>query len=91
NGVRFHHHVVRAIPGGLEGFPLEKNRTHQKLRVNLADLEKQLRTYLNDYSREEPFPDEEYPLELHNLKIVALIQDLESREILHAAITKVPQ
>ncbi|MCS7166183.1 MAG: hypothetical protein RMI91_01550 [Gemmatales bacterium] len=91
NGVRFHHHVVRAFPGGLEGISLGKERTHHKVRVNLADLETSLRNYLNDYAREEPFPDDEYPLELRKLKIVALVQDMESREIFHAVIAQVPE
>lgn len=91
NGIRFHHHVVRAFPGGQDGFPLAKDKTHQTVRINLADLEKSLHDYLNTYAREESFPDDERPLELRKLKVIALIQDPGSREIFHAAIADVPE
>nr|BAL57178.1 hypothetical conserved protein [uncultured Planctomycetota bacterium] len=90
NEIRFHHHVVRAIPGGHEGFALEKDKTRQSVRVDLVNLEKDLRDYLNRYARETPFPDDEQPLELRHLRVIALIQDLATREILHAALADVP-
>lgn len=91
NSIRFHHHVVRAFPGGQEGLTLEKNKTHQKIRVLLSNLQKDLHAYLNRVAAQNPFPDDERPLELRKLKVVALIQDLGNQEILHAAITRVAE
>jgi len=91
NGIRFHHHVVRAFPGGQQGFALQKDKTHQKVRVVLSDLRKDLHSYLNRVADSGPFPDDDRPLELRKLKVVALIQDLATREILHASITAIPE
>jgi len=81
NGQRLHHHVVRALPGGLEGVQLKEAKGTHKVAVALGDLKKDL----NDYLGKHNFTEEDRPMELKNLKLIALIQDDENKEILQAA------
>lgn len=92
NGQRLHHHVVRALPGGADGFVLKEAKTTQTVSVDLADLTKKLDDYMNDFNKgERPFRDDDYPLNLKHLKVVALIQDDDSKEILQAVQIDVPE
>jgi hypothetical protein len=86
NGQRLHHHVVRAFPGGVEGMALKENTAKQAVTVNVADLRKSLADYLQDFNdKKRPFSNEDRPLDLKNLKVVAFIQDNKSKEILQTA------
>jgi hypothetical protein len=81
NGQRFHHHVVRGFPGGAQGFALEKKSSKQTATVSLKDLTKDLTAYLE----KQDFEKKDWPLDLKHLKVVALIQDVKTKEILQAA------
>ncbi len=91
NGQRLHHHVVRAFPGGVDGFALKEANGKEAVTVVLGDLKKSLTDYLVEANKNDPFPDDERPLNLKHLKLVALIQDDESKEILQAAQVEVPE
>jgi hypothetical protein len=92
NGQRLHHHVVRAMPGGAEGFVLKNAEGKTSATVNLAELQKSLDAYMTTYNKgARPFVDDEYPLKLRHLKVAALIQDDDSKEILQAAQVDVPE
>jgi hypothetical protein len=92
NGQRLHHHVVRALPGGDDGFVLKEAASKQNATVNLADLKKSLGEYLTDFNKgPRQFLDDENPLTIKHLKVVALIQDDVSREILQAVQMDVPE
>ena len=55
-----------------------KGRTKRKVKANL-------KKYLDKYHAEErPFPRPNRPMDLKNLKVVALVQDDETGEILQA-------
>jgi hypothetical protein len=56
----------------------------KKLKVELID-------YLDQQHKERPFFDDARPLELRNLKIVALIQSDDTKEILNAVQVDVPE
>jgi hypothetical protein len=86
NGIRFHHHVVRAMPGGDSGFALKQKTTRQAVSVDLAEVKKQLTQYLNTVAKKGmvQFPDPEKLLELKNLHIIALVQDDKTKEVLQA-------
>jgi hypothetical protein len=86
NGVRFHHHVVRAMPGGLKGFALTKKEQEQSVVVNADDIRKELAKSLDDFAKEQEvaFPRAERPMALKNLKVVAFIQDDATNEVLNA-------
>ena len=90
NRQRLHHHVVRAFPGGVKGFALLDASAKKKASVNLAELRKALTSYLDRAAKEQPFLDDERPMNLRHLKVVAFIQDDKSKEVLQAVQTDVP-
>jgi hypothetical protein len=85
NGQRFHHHVVRGLPGGVEGFPITEGSLKKEVKVSLADLRKGLDEYLVAANKRRPFLDDERPLEMKNLKVAAFVQDDATKEVLQAA------
>jgi hypothetical protein len=92
NGVRYHHAVVRAMPGGVKGFPLTTKSLEKTVTVNLADIRAAQNKYLDEFTAEMEkagneiaFP--ERPLALKNLKIVAFVQNDETNEIVQAVQT----
>lgn len=85
NKLRFHHQVVRAFPGGVEGTVLKDKNSKHDLSVSLADVKKNLTKYLDDYVvNKGPFPYPDRPLDLKNLRVVAFVQDDKTCEILQA-------
>jgi thiol-disulfide isomerase/thioredoxin len=85
NGIRYHHMVVRAMPGGIKGFPLTAKTAEQTVSFDPAELRTELGKYLDDFARaEEPFPRPDRPLALKNLKLIAFVQNDATKEILHA-------
>lgn len=85
NGLTTHHHVVRAMPGGPDGTPLPAKSLKKNFTVQVEQLKKQLKDYLDKYEQKRPFPGKERPLELKNLKVVAFIQNDMGGEVLQAA------
>jgi hypothetical protein len=85
NGQRIHHHVVRAFPGGVEGIALKEKSSKHDIRVNLNEVKKNLNDYLANFKGKK-FDEDERPLDLKNLKIVAFIQrDDGDKDIYQAA------
>jgi hypothetical protein len=94
NGQRLHHHVVRALPGGAEGFTLLKKSSKHSASVTLSELRKKLDDYLTRYaadSETHPIPADQRPLALKGLKVIALVQDDEGKSVLQAAQANVPE
>jgi hypothetical protein len=91
NGLRFHHCVVRAFPGGAKGFALTKKDAEQTATINLDKLRDEIGKYLDAMSREDDFPNNDRPLALKNLRVVAFIQDDASGEVLQAAQVEVEE
>jgi hypothetical protein len=90
NKLRFHHMVVRAMPGGPEGVALAQKDTKHTASVDLAELRQELTKYLDDYAAEQrPFPRASRPMEFKHLKVIALVQDDKTKEILQAAAADV--
>jgi hypothetical protein len=84
NGLTFHHRIVRAMPGGAEGFAVDK-AIQKSLTVDLDDLKSKLNKYLDDYARNEgPFPDAQRPMRLRDLHVVAFLQNDDTGEVLQA-------
>ncbi|MDY3552006.1 hypothetical protein R5W24_001086 [Gemmata sp. JC717] len=85
NGIRYHHMVVRAMPGGAKGFALAKKDHEQAVAIDPEAVKASLVKYLDDFAKSEsPFPRGARPLALKNLKLVALVQNDATKEILHA-------
>jgi len=85
NQIRFHHHVVRAMPGGVAGIPLKEKSSKQSASVNLTELRQTLTSYLDDYGKDHQFSSSRRPMDLKNLRVVAFVQDDQTKEVLQAA------
>ena len=91
NGLRLHHHVVRALPGGASGFSLIKKSSTHTASVNVDELRKKLTAYLTALAARAPFANPDWPLELKKLKVVAFIQDDASKKVLQTVQMDVPE
>jgi hypothetical protein len=90
NNLRFHHHVVRAMPGGPDGVSLKEGDSSHQVTVDLADLRERAHRYLDDYATQRKVLPALYrPLELERLHIIAFVQDDSSSEILIGAMAEV--
>ncbi|MBN9523481.1 hypothetical protein J0H58_34040 [bacterium] len=85
NKLRFHHAVVRSMPGGAAGTALKDKAGKQTTLADVAKVRADLNKYLDEYAAERPFPSAARPLEMTKLQVIALVQDDASGEILHAA------
>lgn len=89
NGIRYHHSVVRAMPGGPKGFPLPKASAEQSVTVKLDEVRAANNKSLDDFAAElkkqgADFSFTNRPMDLKNLKLVAFVQNDETNEVLQA-------
>jgi hypothetical protein len=84
NKLRFHHHVVRAFPGGPKGTELKGGTGKVELTVDLAQLKRDQETYLSDFAKSAPFPNPLPEIKLDDLAVVAFVQDDGDKSVLHA-------
>jgi hypothetical protein len=84
NKLRFHHHVVRALPGGPKGKELTGGTGKVELSFDLAQLRRDQEAYLSDFAKSAAFPNPLPEIKLEDLAVVAFVQDDGSKEILHA-------
>lgn len=84
NQIRFHHHVVRAMPGGADGIAIKDKAFKHTTSADLGDVKKTLTKYLDDYAAVRPFPKPERPMEMKALKVIALVQNDKTKEIVQA-------
>jgi hypothetical protein len=86
NGLRFHHQVVRAMPGGAEGVAVKGKSFKHAATADLGEVRKELNKYLDEYAAEtRPFPKPQRPMDLTGLKVIVLVQDDKTKEIVQAA------
>ncbi len=86
NRLRLHHHVVRSVVGGTDGFALNEKTGKHRATVDLEALRRALARYLEDYNvSRQAFSDSDRPLDLGDLRLIALVQDERTRAILQAA------
>jgi hypothetical protein len=86
NRLRFHHHVVRAMPGGPDGVAIKEKSFRHTSTADVATVRKGLVKYLDDYAANtRPFPSQARPLDMKKLKVIALVQNDATREIVQAA------
>jgi hypothetical protein len=90
NGVRLNHHVARAFPGGTAGFPLKTASSIREITVNLGEIIAGLNRYLDKRAEDREYPDNDRPLALGPLKIVGVIQDDATKEVLQAVQVDIP-
>jgi hypothetical protein len=91
NGIRYHHMVMRSMPGGAKGFALPKKTAEQTVTFDPEEVRGELTKYLDTFAKDEaPFPRPDRPLGLKNLKLIAFVQNDATREVLHAVQVDVP-
>lgn len=90
SGIRLHHHVVRAFIGGDGGFRLEKPEMTQSATIILPQLRKQLDEYVTEQGKKIKVQWLTKPLALTRLKVVAFVQDEDSKQVHQAAQADVP-
>ncbi|MGL6075520.1 MAG: hypothetical protein ACRC8S_15305 [Fimbriiglobus sp.] len=85
NGLRFHHHVVRSFLGTIDGVKLTSLKEGKyETKANLGKVKEELAKYLKDFEKNRPFPYPDRPLDLKGLKVVALVQNDKTGEIIQA-------
>jgi hypothetical protein len=84
NGLAYHHRVVRAMPGGIDGLALTKDKSEHKTSVQLDELRRGLNKYLDNMNFLRPFPDDQRPFSFRDLHVVAFVQNDATQEVLQA-------
>jgi hypothetical protein len=91
NGVPEYHHVVRDMPGGVLGIPVKDGGAKQSVTVDLDDLKKSLKKYLDEWNAESDvkLPAKLPEIALKNLRVVAFLQNDKTKEVLQATQVEV--
>jgi hypothetical protein len=85
NNLRFHHHVVRAMPGGPEGIEMAEGKGQAELSITLSDIRGAISKYLDEFtSKGQAFPYALPPVKLDKLAVVAFVQNDTDKSVLHA-------
>jgi hypothetical protein len=91
NGIRYHHMVVRSMPGGAKGIALTQKSAEHSVSIDADAVRTELTKYLDGFAKSEgPFPRPDRPLAMRNLKLIAFVQNDATREILHAVQVDMP-
>lgn len=87
NGIRLHHMVVRSMFGKTDGWKVKDLKDGKaSASVKLDDLKKSLSDYMATYHKEtNKFSNPDRPLKFEHLKVIVLVQDDATGEILNAA------
>jgi hypothetical protein len=86
NSLSYHHHVVRDMPSGAQGVALSKKTSDHTFDVDLERLRASLNKYLDAFNKGDdgPLLDDQRPMRMQNLRVVAFIQNDDTREVLQA-------
>jgi len=87
NGIRFHHQVVRGMPGGADGIAIRDKVFKHSAAVDLMDVRAGLTKYLEEYLAENPnrpFARPDRPTEMKVLRVIAFVQNDKTGEIVQA-------
>lgn len=85
NGIRFHHHVVRAMPSGPAGVAIKDKTFSHSGTADIAAIRKGLTAYLDDFAaNQRPFAQPGRPLDMKELSVMALVQNDKTGEIVQA-------
>jgi hypothetical protein len=84
------HHLVRSLPGGPRGVALAKKKPFERtFTIDIEDVRKDLKAFLDKAAAERPFPGKERPLALEKLGVVAWVQNNDTFEVYQAARAEV--
>lgn len=85
NKLRFHHQVVRAMPGGASGVVVSNKNFKHQATADVSKIRSELNKYLDEYAENtRPFPYPQRPLDMKNLKVIAIVQNDKTAEIVQA-------
>lgn len=85
NRLRFHHQVVRAMPGGAEGIDIKSKTFKHDVTADISKIRGDLNKYLDEYAEKtRPFPYPQRPLDMKHLKVIAIVQNDKTAEIIQA-------
>lgn len=85
NGIRLHHQVVRSAFNKVEGWSVKDAKGKVTATVKLDALKKDLSAYLEDFAKDRAFSPPDRPMDMKHLKVIVIVQDDESGEILQGA------
>jgi hypothetical protein len=92
NRLRFHHHVVRAFPGGVQGKELVGGQCETELTIDLEEVRKAQEEYVETYTKEQGgFPNTPPAVGLEHISVVAFVQDDSDKSILYAVTAEIPK
>ncbi len=91
SGLRYHHCVVRALPGGVKGIALTKKTSEQTATVNIDKLREEINKHLDEVDKKVDFANADRPLALKNLRVIAFVQDTDTGDVLQAATAEVEE
>jgi hypothetical protein len=89
NKLRFHHQVVRGMPGGADGVSLMTPTLTVNNEMDIKDLQAKLTDYLDQYALKRPFPQPGRPMDMNKLRVIAFVQDDANHEILQGTLVDV--
>ena len=90
NGMRIHHCVVRGSLGPGDGTALATANNNLEFAIDLNDMRRGLMGYLDQFQKENAeVTFAEKPLKLTRLRVVALVQDDATQEVLQAVQAEV--
>jgi hypothetical protein len=89
NGLPLHRHVVRSMPGGEAGTVVKDKTLKKTFTVDVDELRKSLKDYLDNYAKKRPFPDKSRPMEMKKLVVVAFVQNDKTGEVMQAVQAEV--
>ena len=87
NGIRFHHHVVRAMPGGAEGIAVKDKVFKHTAKANLAEIRNgadEVPQRLRRRDPESPVRGPDRPMDMKAVRVIALVQNDKTGEIVQA-------
>ena len=90
NGIREHEMVVRAMPGGPQGIEIKDGKLHYQGTVDLKSIRQELNDQLIADEEKQKSKFSSKPLDLSHLRLVAFVQNDQSREIYQSKMVPFP-
>jgi len=88
NGIRLHEMVVRDLPGGAAGVAIPE-KAELTASLSIAELKAKLSQESELFEENRQFKFDHVPLDLQEVRVVAYVQDDDTRQILQATISPV--
>lgn len=87
NGIRLHEMVVRDMPAGTNGIAIKDGKATFEKTVSISELKAEILADLNTFQKNRGYQFEDVPSDFTKLKVVAFVQDDDSRLVLQSTIS----